>query len=190
MSVLRMKRQSLHGSCLARPAYPSAHFHQTIFWASLALAAAAIFAVAPAARAKDVKVDAGGDALDLHVGRGMPATNPRVQSILAAHPNDFVTICVAGCDGKSKVVQILPRPLAGRTGEYVQSSAKDSYGPPQPGKPPRQMSDQNNDVICLAGCMGKPGQILQRVKDLPPPAKTPAKSASAGKSNKPAPVQP
>jgi hypothetical protein len=188
-----MKRQPLPGSSRARPAHPSALFLQMTLWASLALAAAAIFAAAPSAHAKDVtkdvKVDAGGDALDLHVGRGMPATNPRVQSILAAHPNEFVTICVAGCDGKSKVVQILPRPVAGRTGEYVQSSAKDTYGPPQPGKPARQMSDQNNDVICLAGCMGKPGQVLQRVKDLPPPPKAPAKSASAGKS-KPAPVQP
>jgi hypothetical protein len=190
MSVLRMKRQPLLGPCLARPGNPRALFLQMTFWASLALAAAAMFAVAPSAHAKDVKVDAGGDALDLHTGRGMPANNPRVQSILAAHPNEFVTICVAGCDGKSKVVQILPRPVTGRTGEYVQSSAKDTYGPPQPGKPARQMSDENNDVICLAGCMGKPGQILQRVKDLPPPVKAPAKSASAGKNNKPAPATP
>ena len=81
------------------------------------------------------------------------------------------------------MVQILPRPVTTRTGEVVPSSAKDTYGPPKPGKSSQRASaaDENNDVICLAGCMGKPGQVLQRIKDLPP-LKAPAKSASAGKS--------
>jgi hypothetical protein len=149
-------------------------------WSGVLLAAAALCVVNPQAHATDVKVDAGGDAIDLHPGRGMPDTNPRVKSILAAHPNDFVTICVAGCDGKSKVVQILPRPVTTRSGEVVPSSAKDTYGPPKPGKSAQRASaaDENNDVICLAGCMGKSGQVLQRVKDLPPLPK----SASAANS--------
>jgi hypothetical protein len=149
-------------------------------WSSVLLAAAALCVLTHKAHANDVKVDAGGDAIDLHSGGGMPDTNPRVKSILAAHPNDFVTICVAGCDGKSKVVQVLPRPVTTRTGEVVPSSAKDTYGPPKPGKSSQRASaaDENNDVICLAGCMGKAGQVLQRVKDLPPLAK----SASAAKS--------
>ena len=180
MSVLRMRRQPLYGSCLARPANPSPLFQHMTFWSGLVLAAAALCIVTSRAHANDVKVDAGGDAIDLHSGVGMPGTNPRVKSILAAHPNDFVTICVAGCDGKSKVVQILPRPVTGRAGEVVQSSAKDTYGPPKPGKAAQRTSaaDENNDVICLAGCMGKAGQVLQRVKDLPPMAN----SASADKS--------
>ena len=49
--------------------------------------------------------------------KGMPATNPRVKSLLAAHPREFVTICVAGCSGKPSIVQILPMPATARTGE-------------------------------------------------------------------------
>jgi hypothetical protein len=184
MSVLRMRRQPLSGSCLARPAQSSALFRHMTIWSSVLLAAAALCVLTHKAHANDVKVDAGGDAIDLHSGGGMPDTNPRVKSILAAHPNDFVTICVAGCDGgKSKIVQILPRPVTGRTAELVPSSAKDTYGPPKPGKSSHRgsVANEGSDVICVAGCMEKPGQILERIKDLPP-LKAPAKSASAGKS--------
>src|SRR5688500_16845720 len=41
-------------------------------------------------------------------GKGMPASNPRVRGMLAAHPGEFVTICVAGCAGKPSIVQMLP----------------------------------------------------------------------------------
>ncbi len=63
--------------------------------------------------------------MDVHSAKvkGMPATNPRVKPILAAHPDQLVVICVAGCDGKPKAVQILPRPIAGRAAEYVPSAA-------------------------------------------------------------------
>jgi hypothetical protein len=125
------------------------------------------------AATKKVTLDAGGSAAQIEDAAGIPSSNPRVKPILEAHPNDFVVICVAGCDGKPKAVQILPRPIPGRTGEYVPTSAatpaplgKSVYGPPQPRTV--RMSEETNDVICLAGCMGKPGSILQRINDLPP----------------------
>jgi hypothetical protein len=144
-------------------------------------------AITPAAAAtKKATLDAGGTVAEIEDGVGMPSSNPRVKPILETHPNDFVVICVAGCDGKPKAVQILPRPVAGRTGEYVPTAAptpaplgKGVYGPPQPGAVQRA-SEDTNDVICLAGCMGKPGSILQRITDLPPPPQ-PKSTGKAGK---------
>ncbi len=146
------------------------------FLAALCLAAAACLLAPAAARAAGDAVTVGdGEILDLHGGAkvsGMPASNARVKPILAAHPDQLVVICVAGCDGKPKAVQILPRPVAGRTAEYVPSSAKMDqpvYGPPQPGKSAGAVMSDRDDVICVAGCTGRPGQVLQRISGLPPP---------------------
>ena len=58
----------------------------------------------------------------------MPATNPRVKSLLAAHPAEFVTICVAGCAGKPSIVQMLPKPIPSRRGE-MRTTAGTMDGP-------------------------------------------------------------
>lgn len=152
---------------------------------ALCLAAAiGWLALAPAKAANEVVVDEGGTAVDdVSPGGGMPASNPRVKSILATHPDANVVVCVAGCGGKSRAVQILPRTVSGRTGTFVPSAARmgDSvYGPPQPGSSGAlRAAAREDDVVCIAGCAGKPGQVVQRLPDLPPLAKpVPAKSKS------------
>lgn len=126
----------------------------------------------------------GGDVVDAgDVGeKGMPATNPRVRSLLAAHPREFVTICVAGCRGKPSIVQILPMPATARTGAMRTTAG--SMGSPQKGRPDNAAglaAADANAITCVAGCGGRPGQVLQRLPDLPasrPPA--PRKEADAG----------
>ena len=139
-----------------------------------------------ATRAQSTELVADGVATDTgpdDVGEGgMPSSNPRVHSILAGHPSQFVVICVAGCAGKPTIVQILPRPVTGRTSEYLPSAGttdKPVYGPAVPGKSAGKVSTGDNAVVCLAGCDGRPGQIVQRVVDLPPPAKVTPRPASA-----------
>ncbi len=120
-----------------------------------------------------------GDVVDVgHVGeKGMPATNPRVKSLLAAHPRDFVTICVAGCMGKPSIVQILPMPAAARAGE-MRTTAGSMGGSPTRGQADAADSDA---VTCVAGCGGRPGQVVQRLPDLPSRRQaTPRKAPDVG----------
>jgi hypothetical protein len=137
----------------------------------LLLMAAFYLAQRPAHAADDVVMEDGGDALDVNISSpGMPASNPRVQPILAAHPDQYVVVCVAGCDGKPKAVQILPRTVMGRQGAFVPAAGKTGrqlYGPPRPGRSDAAAKAGANDIVCVAGCMGRPGQVLQRVSDLP-----------------------
>jgi hypothetical protein len=143
--------------------------------AALSLMVALNFLSSLNARAESkVEVDEGGALLDSDdTGGGMPSSNPRVHPILAAHPDQFVVICVAGCDGKPHAVQILPRSgaVTARAGGYVPSMGKmgkESYGPPRPAHAGGTASEAN-DVVCLAGCIGRPGQVVERITDLPPP---------------------
>ncbi len=133
------------------------------------LAALALLYSHPARAAGEVKVDGGGAIVESEdAGGGMPSSNPRVGTIVAAHPDQYVVVCVAGCDGKPRVVQLLPRPATARIGGYVPSMAKmgrELYGPPSPSKLARRA---NSDVVCVAGCIGRTGQVLQRVSGLPP----------------------
>jgi hypothetical protein len=104
----------------------------------------------------------------------MPTTNPRVRSILAAHPHQFVVICVAGCDGRPKAVQVLPRPVERRVGQFVPTAAgpaKPAYGPLLPGASRASIAATADDVVCIAGCNSKRGQVVQRISGLPPPPK-------------------
>lgn len=141
--------------------------------------------------ADGVVTDADAGADDVGEG-GMPSSNPRVRSILAAHPSQFVVICVAGCAGKPTIVQILPRPVTGRTSEYLPSAGttdKPVYGPAVPGKSAGKAPTYDNGVVCLAGCEGRPGQIVQRVVDLPPlPKVTPKPAPTATPKATPAPA--
>jgi hypothetical protein len=136
------------------------------------MAALILISAYPARAAGEVTVDEGGTVVDTEdTGGGMPSSNARVRPILAAHPSQYVVICVAGCDGKPRAVQILPRPATARVGGYLPSMAKmgrEIYGPPSPSSRGRQSAAQANDVVCLAGCIGRAGQVVQRVSGLPP----------------------
>jgi hypothetical protein len=138
---------------------------------------AALYLMQPfAARADDeVVMDGGGDIFDVNTsGRDMPASNPRVKSILAAHPDQYVVVCVAGCGGKPKAVQILPRRVMAREGAFVPTTGKTGrrlYGPPRPGQSAAAAAAKRDDIVCVAGCMGRPGQVLQHVSGLPAPVK-------------------
>ena len=99
-----------------------------------------------------------GDVVDAgDVGeKGMPATNPRVRSLLAAHPREFVTICVAGCRGKPSIVQILPMPATARAGAMRTTAG--SMGSPQKGRPDNAAglaAADANAITCVAGCGGR-----------------------------------
>ncbi len=133
---------------------------------------------ASAALAADtVEVDEGGTVeKQADRGSGMRTASPRVRAILEAHPNQLVVVCVAGCGGKPKPVQILSKATTGRVGGYVPTAANMDgkvYGPPVPAAVERART--RDDVVCLAGCIGKRGQVLQHVSGLPPP---PRKAAS------------
>ena len=85
---------------------------------------------------------------------GMPASNARVRLILAKHRNQFVVVCVAGCKGQTNSVQVLPKPVRKRTGLFVPAAF---FG---------GTVAESNDVICLAGCDKKAGQVVQRMGGL------------------------
>lgn len=142
-------------------------------------------ALVPARAADEVVVDAGGSAADVeYAGSGMPRSNARIAPLLYAHPNENVVACVAGCGGKPQVVQLLPKAVKARTGAFVPSAARmgnDVYGPPHPSSPGRA-SAIDDDVVCIAGCVGRPGQVLQELPDLPPPAR-PAAARPKSKSD-------
>ena len=85
---------------------------------------------------------------------GMPASNARVRPILAKHRNQFVVVCVAGCKGQANSVQVLPKPVRKRTGLFVPAAF---FG---------GTVAESDDVICLAGCDKKAGQVVQRMQGL------------------------
>jgi hypothetical protein len=178
-----------HGRAAARQAVCGAHAPLQIALVGSLAAAVLWLALVPARAASEVAVDEGGIVVDEESsGGGMPRSNPRVKPILAAHPNQNVVICVAGCGGKARPVQVLPRVVSARTGMFVPSSARmgDSvYGPRQPGSSGRLRAvTRADDVVCIAGCSGKPGQIVQQLPDLPPrsqPAPVKSKSKDGSK---------
>ena len=85
---------------------------------------------------------------------GMPASNARVRPILAKHRNQFVVVCVAGCKGQANLVQFLPKPVRKRTFQFVPAAF---FG---------GTAAESDDVICLAGCDKKAGQVVQRMGGL------------------------
>jgi hypothetical protein len=122
--------------------------------------------------ADDAVVIDGQDAANLdNYGGGMRRSNPRVKPFIEAHPDQLVVLCVAGCSGKPRIVQLLARPISTRTAEYQPSAA----GPTGNGKGARNRfaEYEGDDVVCLAGCSGRPGQVVQRNFDLPPPPVVP-----------------
>jgi hypothetical protein len=84
--------------------------------------------------------------LGINAGGGMPRSNPRVKSILAAHSDQFVVLCVGGCGGgKTRIVQLLPKPVKARTAEFRPSAA----GPEGSGRRAigRFAADESDDVV-------------------------------------------
>jgi hypothetical protein len=131
-----------------------------VFATCIAAVGALLFASTPAP-AEDELVE-GGKVTDIEdPGSGMPASNPRVKSLIAGRSNDFVTVCVAGCSGKPAIVQVLPKPVEARTA-VMRTTAAD--GARQPGP-----AAADNSVTCVAGCGGKAGEVVQRLPDLLPP---------------------
>lgn len=185
LKYVRLQRQRLCVQCVrSGRALP---LRQSLLLALCLTVAAGLLHAPPARAAGDPAIGGDGDILDVENGGvGMPGSNPRVEPILAAHPNQYVVICVAGCGGKPRAVQILPRPVEGRTGEFVPSAAgrgREAYGPPRPAQPVGR--SESNDVVCIAGCIGRPGQVVQRLPDLPPPPKVMPKVHKDAKSETP-----
>lgn len=109
--------------------------------------------------------------------RGMPASNPRVKSILASHPSELLTICVAGC-GKPAIVQALPKPIERRSAGMRTTAGGSAAAPHQPAYD----AIDRDAVMCVAGCGGRPGQVVQKMPGLPPPR---ADAASEEGANEP-----
>lgn len=105
---------------------------------------------------------------------GMPASNPRVRGFVQSHPQEFVTVCVAGCNGEPKIVQMLPKPYEARAGAMRTTAGGSGSG---------NWDGPDDVVACLAGCgSGRPGEIVQRLPDLPPEQRAPARRKKAGES--------
>lgn len=85
---------------------------------------------------------------------GMPASNARVRPILVKNRNQLVVVCVAGCKGQAKPVQVLPRPARKRSTGLIPAAFSGGT------------AAQSNDVICMAGCDKKAGQVVQRMQGL------------------------
>jgi hypothetical protein len=148
------------------------------------LIAGSVLVLAPAllpAEAEELIEDGGVDDIGPVGKKGMPATNPRVKSILAAHPREFVTICVAGCSGKPSIVQVLPMPTTTRTGK-MRTTAGSMDGPRKGGADAAGFPPTDpNAITCVAGCGGRAGQVVQRLPDLPASGQpAPRKDADAG----------
>lgn len=137
---------------------------------SLVAVAVLLFASTPAPAEGEEVIEGGAAVADTHEdGRGMPASNPRVKAMLAAHPNEFVTICVAGCAGKPSIVQVLPKPLEGRSAA-MRTTAGD-------GRPNYGAYGLDTDAVtCVAGCSGRRGQAVQRLPGLPPLKAAPSRT--------------
>lgn len=85
---------------------------------------------------------------------GMPASNVRVKPILVKNRSQMVVVCVAGCKGKAKPVQVLSRPARKRSTGLIPAAFSG-------GK-----AAESNDVICVAGCGTKAGRVVQRMQEL------------------------
>jgi len=100
----------------------------------------------PAAKVEDEQT-----ASALLADPGIPDSHKSVAPILAAHPDRDLILCLAGCGSGTSIVEIRRRPLivAASTGELVPTSAGGA-------KP------QTGDIVCIAGCVGRPGEVVYR----------------------------
>ncbi|MFA5898407.1 MAG: hypothetical protein WC829_04760 [Hyphomicrobium sp.] len=129
------------------------------------VAATALLLASTPAPAQDTEMVEGGDAFSMSESpeRGMPASNARVKPLLASRPNEFVTICVAGC-GQAVIVQALPMPRE----KHLGSMRTTAGGADQESSRAAYDSKDPNAVLCVAGCGGRSGQVVQQMQGLPP----------------------
>ncbi len=95
--------------------------------------------------------------------KGMPASNPRVKSSSPRTRGEFVTICVAGCDGKPSIVQMLPMPIESAHRRDAHDGWKHGRAAQGRRMPAGFTAADSNTITCVAGCGGAPGQVLQRM---------------------------
>lgn len=92
--------------------------------------------------------------------------DPRIGVVLAAHPDRDVLICLAGCGvGGPKLVAVRNRPAEilsdtrKESREAIHSSG--SLDAPASTDAAGSVQPEIGDVICVAGCVGAPGAIVQ-----------------------------
>ena len=89
----------------------------------------------------------------------VPDEHKLVKPLLAAHPDSNVIICMAGCGDKPTIVQVIPRKVSKieTRSEMIPTSGPSSdFDEPVENVPP------TGDIICIAGCLGKPGEIVHK----------------------------
>lgn len=78
----------------------------------------------------------------------IPDNHPSVAPLLARHPDRDLIICLAGCGRGTSIVAIRSR---------TQALASAEMNPTASGG---RMKPSAGDVICLAGCLGTPGEVV------------------------------
>ncbi len=117
---------------------------------------AATAAAAAASRAAAEKADREAD-------EGIGDEARVVQPILAKHPDSNVIICVAGCGPQPSIVQVLPREQDTRTeSEVVPSSGRLGGDNDNDSKAATKAQPETGDIVCLAGCLKKRGEVVHR----------------------------
>lgn len=81
---------------------------------------------------------------------GIADRDPRIAPILAAHPDRDLILCLAGCGKGISVVDVRrhAQPLSAVVAEMVPTSSSLRQAP------------SAADVVCIAGCVGKPGEVV------------------------------
>ncbi|MGQ0671398.1 MAG: hypothetical protein ACT4N2_00760 [Hyphomicrobium sp.] len=84
---------------------------------------------------------------------GISDAHASVAPLLAAHPDRDLILCLAGCGGRASIVAIRLRPslVEADGGEMVPTASAEASALPRAG-----------DIVCVAGCVGKPGEVVFR----------------------------
>ena len=85
-----------------------------------------------------------------------------VQPILAKHPDSNIIICIAGCGPQPSIVQVMPREAETRTESQVVPSSGRLGGDDAATPNASAAQPDTADVICLAGCLKKRGDVVHR----------------------------
>ena len=89
---------------------------------------------------------------------GIPDTHASVRMILAAHPDQDLVLCLAGCGDLPSIVHIRANaPLAGPKQNAGAPAGSVQAAPTTRGPAIDQVRPESGDVICVAGCSGPAG---------------------------------